>query len=403
MAYQPRIQKLTYIGADPVDVYSSKLNTQNKYTKVPELLDLRPFLQLKGDYNMLDSTITLFSSDSRPQYVKDVFNVLALPHGSMYRFRYKEKYIHSDVIEHLGSSKIKGTIALIAFRTKLGIDKNEQILIPVRWASITNIRKSSDYYLIDFTVLGYAVFNKEFENCRNYEDINSLAKKYFSSQDKIDAFVIKNTPNIVIPFANTKPNKINEDDEKDRWLKVTERLSIYPKFEKCYYFKASIIKNGLAKLFNPNSVMEGGRTNINIEYNNFCDISDSEINVEYDECLLIPSRDKKTKIECRYDSTIYAFQAKGILSDTPTQITLNCYSYKDTENNQDIKTMIKIPLIIKRNRCYLFARVLLSLVGAIGIGLPGVLSESTPSKCKVVLFVIGSIFIAISWLIPYKE
>ena len=126
-------------------------------------------------------------------------------------------------------------------------------------------------------------------------------------------------------------------------------------------------------------------------------------NVEYDECLLIPSGDKKTKIECRYDSAIYAFQAKGILSKTPTQITLNCYSYKDTETNQDIETMIKIPLIIKRNRYYLLARVFLSLLGAIGIGLPGILPETTPSKCTVALFVIGSILIAINWLIPYKE
>lgn len=261
---------------------------------------------------MLENTITLFSSDSRPQYIKDIFNVLALPHGGTYRFRYKEKYIHSDIIEHLGSSKIKGTIALIAFRINMDIDENKHFFIPVRWVSIKNVKKSSDFY-------------------------------------------------------------------------------------------ASITRNGLSKIFKPGVIREGGRTNINIEYNNFCDISDSEINIEYDECLLIPSGDKRTKIECRYDSAVFAFQAKGVLSKTPTQITLNCCSYQDTETNQDIETKIKIPLIIKRNHFYLLARVILSLLGAIGIGLPGILPDTTPSKCTVTLFVLGSLLIAFNWLIPYKE
>lgn len=350
---------------------------------------------------MLENTITLFSSDSRPQYIKDIFNVLALPHGGTYRFRYKEKYIHSDIIEHLGSSKVKGTIALIAFRTNLDIDENKHFFIPVRWVSIKNVKKSSDFYLIDFTVMGYAVFNKEFDNCKNFNDINSLAKKYFTTQDKVEAFVVKNMPNIVIPY--NRSNKTNDSEEKDRWLKVIETLHIYPKFEKCYFFKASITRNGLSKIFKPGVIREGGRTNINIEYNNFCDISDSEINIEYDECLLIPSGDKRTKIECRYDSAVFAFQAKGVLSKTPTQITLNCCSYQDTETNQDIETKIKIPLIIKRNHFYLLARVILSLLGAIGIGLPGILPDTTPSKCTVTLFVLGSLLIAFNWLIPYKE
>lgn len=350
---------------------------------------------------MLENTITLFSSDSRPQYIKDIFNVLALPHGSIYRFRYKEKYIHSEIIEHLGSSKIKGTIALIAFRTNLDVDEYQVFFIPVRWASIKSVKKSTDFYLIDFVVMGYAVFNKEFESCKNFDDINSLASKYFTTKDKVEAFIVKNIPNIVIPY--NRSDKINDNEEKDRWLKVIETLHIYPKFEKCYFFKASIIKKGLTKLFRPGVLREGGRTNINIEYNNLCDISDSEINIEYDKCLLIPSGDKRTKIECRYDSTLFAFQAKGVLSKTPSQITLNCRSYQDTETKQDIVTKIRIPLIIKRNHFYLFARVILSLLGAIGIGLPGILPDTTPSECTVALFVIGSLLIAINWLIPYKE
>ncbi|MCQ1530079.1 hypothetical protein [Lutispora saccharofermentans] len=345
---------------------------------------------------MLDNTITLFSSDSRPQYTKDIFNVLALPHGSMYRFRYKEKYIHCDIIGDLDNSKIKGTTALIAFRTNLGVAENKHFFIPVRWALIENVQKSADFYLIDFVVKGFAVFNKEFDDNRNnFDDINSLAKKYFTTNDKIEAFVVKNTPNIVITY--NKSNKTNDNEEKDRWLKVIETLHIYPRFEKCYFFKASIIRNGLAKIFKPGIIREGGRTNINIEYNNFCDISDSEINIEYDECLLIPSGDKKTKIECRYDSAMFAFQAKGVLSKTPTQIILNCRS------SQDIETKIKIPLEIKRNYFFLVARVILSLAGAILIGLPGILPDTTPTETTVPMFIAGSLLIAFNWLIPYKE
>lgn len=345
---------------------------------------------------MLDNTITLFSSDSRPQYTKDIFNVLALPNGGMYRFRYKEKYIHSNIIGDLDNSIIKGTTALIAFRTNLDVLENKHFFIPVRWALIESVQKSADFYLIDFVVQDFAVFNKEFDdNRRNFDDINSLAKRYFTTKDKVEAFVVKNTPNIVIAY--NKANKTDDKQETMRWLKVIEALHVYPKFEKCYFFKASIIRNGLAKICKSGVIREDGRTNINIDYNNFCDISNSEINIEYDECLLIPSGDKKIKIECRYDSALFAFQAKSVLSKTPTQIMLNCRS------SQDIETKIKIPLEIERNNFFLIARVILSLAGAVLIGLPGILPATTPTETTVPMFIAGSLLIAFNWLIPYKE
>lgn len=342
---------------------------------------------------MLDSTITLFSSDSRPQYAKDVFNVLALPNGGIYRFRYKEKYIHSDVIGDLNNSKIKGTLALIAFRTNLDVIEDKHFFVPVRWALLKSVQKSADFYLIDFVVQDFVVFNKDFDDKRrSFGGINSLAKGYFTTKDKVEAFVVKNTPNIVIAS-----NKTKEKEDTERWLKVIEALHVYPTFEKCYFFNVSIIRSGLAKILKVGTMREGGRTNININYNNFCDIADSEINVEYDESLLVPSGDKNIKIECRYDSALFAFQAKSVLSQTPTQIIFNCRSSKD------IETKIKIPLEIKRNYFFLLSRVILSLVGAILIGLPGILPDTTPTKTTVPMFIAGSLFIAFNWLIPYKE
>lgn len=345
---------------------------------------------------MLDNTITLFSSDSRPQYTKDIFNVLALPHGGRYRFRYKEKYIHSDIIGDLGNSKIKGTVALIVFRTNLDVAENEHFFVPVRWALIDGVQKTADFYIIDFVVKDFAVFNKEFDdNRRNFNDINSLAKRYFTTRDKVEAFVVKNTPNITIAY--NKASKTDVKEETKRWLAVIEVLHIYPRFEKCYFFKASIIRSRLAKIHKTGVIREGGRTNINIDHCNFCDISDSEIKIEYDENLLIPSGDKKRKIECRYDSALFAFQAKRVLSKTSTQIILNCHS------SQDIETKIKVPLQIKRNYFFLFVHVILSLAGAVLIGLPGILPKTTPTEITVPMFIAGSLLIAFNWLIPYKE
>lgn len=186
---------------------------------------------------------------------------------------------------------------------------------------------------------------------------------------------MKNTPNIVI--SSNKTNKTKGKEDTERWLKVIETLHVYPTFEKCYFFKASIIRTGLEKINRAETTREGGRTNINIDYNNFCYISDSEINIEYDESLLIPSRDKGIRIECRYDSDLFAFKAKNVLSRTPTQIILNCRS------SQDIETKIKIPLEIKRNYFFLISRVVLSLAGAILIGLPGILPDSTPTETTI--------------------
>ncbi len=59
----------------------------------------------------------LFSSDSTPQYEKDIYNVIALPVNGQYRFRYKKEYIDSSLRNREKQVLKNGSRVLIAFRT----------------------------------------------------------------------------------------------------------------------------------------------------------------------------------------------------------------------------------------------------------------------------------------------
>ncbi len=50
---------------------------------------------------MNDNTprVVLFSSDSNPQYEKDIYSVIVLPYNGKYRFRYKNKYVDSESMQ----------------------------------------------------------------------------------------------------------------------------------------------------------------------------------------------------------------------------------------------------------------------------------------------------------------
>lgn len=355
--------------------------------------------------------ITLFSSDSRPRYEKDIFNIVALPINFKYRFRYRERYISKELLKLINSNAVSGTIALIAFRTNWDVKKENVFITPLRWATINEVRKIGSFYCFDFTVKQYVEYNRQFENAKdNLNEINQIAYEYFDTFEKNETFVVGNFPDIVQDYHEQKTFECNES-----WRNILETLFLYPKFKRRFFLRVS----GLFDLDTMNklgkesiqsdeyreiaSVQEGGCTYLNIDYfNDEEDHEKSNINIEYDESLIIPIGDKNHIIESSYDSITYGFQAKKVLAKTQTQITIN-HIIKNEGREDDIRTQIKIPLVIRRNKKYILMRFFFTLFGVGLVGLPSVLPECTPDNYIIISYLIGTVVVSATWFVPFKE
>lgn len=384
---------------------------------------------------VMDSIITLFSSDSRPRYEKDIFNIVALPINSTYRFRYRAEYISKNIIPLINSKGKKEILALIAFRTNKGVDNKDVFITPIRWAVIKNIQRIEKFYCFDFVVKQFVKFNPKYENAKdNQSQINKIALEYFGSSEKDEIFVSDCVPDIIEKYVEREEYDSNKrwisiikawfqypKDEKEecdsnkRWISIIEALFQYPKFENRFFLKSTnlISLDILEKLkkcpwklsnYKPAVVREGKRIYFQLDYFNdkVKETEESKINIGFDNTLLIPTGDYGEIIESSYDSNTYGFQAKKVLGSVQTQITIT-HVVTTNKNNEIIRTQIKLPLTIERNIILIWLRFIVTLFGVGLVGLAGILPACTPFSYKLVLFVLGTLITSANWFFPYKE
>lgn len=348
--------------------------------------------------NNKQTVAVLFSSDSTPQYEKDIFNVIAAPINGEYRFRYKKEYIDVNLLNHLKEKLQPGARVLIAFRTN-SADKNTPVdpfMVPIRWAEIDNLEEIDKIVIIKFITKEYPTFSSAFEKaCGSREDTVAFSKRYFIDNNKNGVFVTESIPDVV-----SKIDGNGIDDQERAWIRIIEALSQYERFFDKIFFKTdTIIPEKIKRV----KMKEGKSCTIKIAQFNSNEHSEKEASVEiqYDTTVLVSSHGDKDRIECRYDILEYGFIPKSKTAKMKTQVTFNFLSDDGAQ-----KTKIRVPVTIKQSVFMPLISAILGLIGAVGVGLNGVLSlfmEKVPPNIGVPLFVAGSISLAIASFISKRE
>ena len=340
----------------------------------------------------------LFSSDSTPQYEKDIFNVIASPVNGEYRFRYKKEYIDVNLLNQLRETLKPGTRVLIAFRTNSADIKAsiEPFMVPIRWAEIDALEEIEKIVIIKFITKGYPTFSATFETASNSLQSNvDFSHKYFIDNHKNNVFLSNSIPDIV---SFTDSEDINNQERA--WIRIIEALSKYDKFfDKVFFMTETLLPEKTKRV----EMKEGKSQTIKIvQFNsNEHSIKEASVEIQYDTTVLVSSHGDKDRIECRYDVLEYGFIPKNKTAKMKTHVTFNFLS---DDGNQ--KTKIRIPVIIKQSLFMPIISAAFSLIGAIGVGLNGVLSlfmDKVPLKIGMPLFVAGSISLAIASFISKRE
>lgn len=332
----------------------------------------------------------LFSSDSNPQYEKDIYNVIALPYNGEYRFRYKAKYIDPQSINGLSKDE-HGERVLIAFRTNSADEEKsiEPFVVPIRWAVLDKVERIDQIYIINFTVKDYPVFSTRFETAsQSYEKNVAFSREFFSVQNRNKIFISTVMPDFALP---NESEDVNSSVQEKAWIRIIEALSQHNAFRHQFFFKTISSIDSESKTF---EIRENHRRAIEIVHYNSDDKSanSASVDIQYDSDVITSVLGNHERIECRYDKNSFSFIPKYINQRIDTQITFNIKA-----DNSDKETKIRIPVRIRRSNEKRIIRAIVSFAGAALVGIGSVIVDMT-LWLKIPFFLLGSSLVAITWM-----
>lgn len=161
-------------------------------------------------------SVLLFTS-TEPPYIKDVLDILFLPSGCDYRFRYGNTWIPEEYksIEELKKLKDKTGYIIHIHITK---DETGYLLlefIPVRKVIIKNVKYFDEFLWVSFELSDWIVFtSKEDDRNKIIEAMPDEYRKYLTK--------------LIIPSKIYRPNTIEEDTTDDvitNWFKIVNTIS----------------------------------------------------------------------------------------------------------------------------------------------------------------------------------
>lgn len=99
---------------------------------------------------MPDKVLYLFSSNASPQYAQDIINVMGLPKGSRYVFRYSRKSVEDSLADAVSWKEIENKAALVCFSLQQRAKYVPAVFIPVRMAMVKSARTIGSTHIVEF-------------------------------------------------------------------------------------------------------------------------------------------------------------------------------------------------------------------------------------------------------------
>lgn len=349
--------------------------------------------------------LTLFSSDSSGQYKKDIYNVIAAPYNSEYRFRYRTQYVDPILHEQLKGNTLKNSRALVVFRTNSDKANVDPFMVPIRWVRIKNTYYNNEICIIDFIINEYPEFKQAFKEASVSKEQNTkYSRQFFEQEGRNAKYVLNYVADIV------SRTECDFDRQEALWISVIQALKHHPSFSNTSFFR-TILPSSRQKAFAKSLVIKESQYK-EIELWHFCSeettSKTSEVEIQCDPNFINCVSGNKDRIECRYDRVNYGLQAIKAKNNLKTQIVFRVFNVDDEQTRDyDTETTIRIPVTLKRKCAKRLIRALLTFLGSACIAalsaLVSVESLEIPEWAFWLMLIVGAIAAPISWLISSEE
>lgn len=349
--------------------------------------------------------LTLFSSDSSGQYKKDIYNVIAAPYNSEYRFRYTTQYIEPSLHVKLKENAFANSKALIVFRRNSDKPEVNPFMVPIRWATIKKSYLINEICIIDFVINDYPEFNQAFKEASISEDKNQkFSKAFFDEEGRCNKYVLGYIPNIV------SRSKCDYERQEALWISIIQALKNYSAFSNTSFYRTLLPTKKENEFAESLVIRESEYKEIEIWH--YCSEESkskvSELEIQCDTNYINPVFGNKDRIECRYDRINYGFQAIKGKNNLKSQIV---FRIKNIDENlapdHNSETRISIPVTLKKKWSKRILRSILSVIGSAAVlAFSALISIDTidfPNGSFIVVLLVGTIVPAINWFISSEE
>jgi hypothetical protein len=341
------------------------------------------------------SGVTLFTSDSRRRYATDLLNVLALPPGAHYQFRYETKYVPPELRHAFEASSVAGTRALIAFRDESVSSAKSPFIVPVRWATISEIELISDFYVIRFSLAGYPVFSRSFATDK--AAIHEQCKAYLQQ-------VPENARHLPVQAGLTPLVEPRDTDDKSAWINVARALALHVPFSTTHFIRiAKIVSAKTARLSTTVDgeyvLAERQYAEIQLDYFavNYGPPSD-DLQITSDQSLIRVASLGSITLDSRYDSRKLRIQGGSVPGKTTTELQISTRGPDESLP----QTRLRLPFMVRPSRKVIAYKVVTSAVGAALIATPAILGPTISPAVRIAVALTGAIVLAIGTNITLK-
>lgn len=355
------------------------------------------------------TVITLFSSDSTVQYIKDIFSVLSLPRGSGFQFRYQSNYVDPRVVTLFSNNtKNLNLKALVAFRSNHSTPNDKCFFIPIRWVRVQSVVHISNGYTVNFEIDGYPSYLPNFRTASaTFQGINTSAQNFFQTMGNND-YAVWGEPLPIVNFDD------NIDRDSENWFEIVKSLTLIPDYKDYHFFKCSAPyteeinningqyekeeceKNGHLITF-----VEGKCVNIDVEYysESYDRSKKRQINVLVDNNIIGKAKGLHSILQSRYGTIRLGLQPKKVANNTITEVIITSSSSVVNE----LETEIVFPIIVVKNKFHKLIKAFITAAGALLVALPGIIGDNLDIGWNILIAGIGVFVLGINNYWESKE
>lgn len=127
---------------------------------------------------MAEECLHLFTSNIRELYVADAVDLLAVPHGAIYQFRYQSDHVQDSARLRWNrlSGGLEGVPVLVYFSVQHASNFHRAAYIPLRHGQVVDAWVEGSTYVVRFRVLGYAAFRPLKPGRENFQLVQDFSE-----------------------------------------------------------------------------------------------------------------------------------------------------------------------------------------------------------------------------------
>jgi hypothetical protein len=332
--------------------------------------------------------LLLLASNARRKYSEDILSVLAMPEGSIVRFRYDQKYVSADV--QRAAKDVVDTDGLVGFVADTGSD--HPFLLPIRYVSVVSVECPGRVFVFNLRIGGYPALDDgkvapDELTKKSYEQLKQLWP------NRAEEFKpVQSSP----PSLGARPSS----EAARNWEVIAERLAWHDTFKSSYFLRVdplTTLKNDDELTFDDEGrlkLVDGQSLRVRTVFysDDYAPTAKQSLSCSTDDKFVRVSSDAVYDVALRYDLVEFWLHPSTLNYGTVSTVKIKLEN--SDEASTSVAAYVGLPVIVRRSRPKLAIRAAVTSLGALLVALPAILGTGSSLGLRLVSALFGASILA---------